>query len=585
MKYNILPTPKLVLEEGGAAFATANCPISFACDCDKRVIRAAAELKGLLEVTDSTFHKLSGDTENCGGITISLNDALEPQGYNIFISENGILLEGGDAAGQFYAIVTLKQLVEAYKTELPAIVIKDSPDMQHRGHYYDATRGRVPSVEGVKRMVDTLVKFKINSLQLYIEHTFDFEQFANDGRTYEDFLTAEDILEIDAYCRDRFVEFIPSLSTFGHLYELLQKEEYRHLCELNDFVPEGHFWRERMSHHTINPSDPESLEMICSLIDQYLPLFSSEYFNICCDETFDLCRGKNEGKDRGKLYCEFVNKIIAHIASKGKKIMMWGDIALEHPEALELLPKDTVFLNWDYWREPNISRIECIKENNFNQIVCPGVSSWSRLIENPEIAVPNIVKMARGGYDNGALGLLNTNWGDHGHPCHFECSLYGVALGGCVSWNIDTVTDEDYDTAISRVAYGVQKNIVPLIKVIAASIDTYDWINLINWNESRDKSIFKYEGSVLQDRVDSCSKAMAELAEIDSEDNVLDFLLNAAEGNIVLNEAIGIIINGGDTAAWKQRVEEWLCNYEALWLMWDKRSELYEIRAFIENIL
>ena len=70
-----------------------------------------------------------------------------------------------------------------------------------------------------------------------------------------------------------------------------------------------HFWKERMEHHTIDAANPESLQIVCSLIDQYLPLFRSEYFNICCDETWDLGKGRNDGKDPAELYINFIRGV------------------------------------------------------------------------------------------------------------------------------------------------------------------------------------------------------------------------------------------------------------------------------------
>ena len=120
-----------------------------------------------------------------------------------------------------------------------------------------------------------------------MEHTFAFEEYA-DSIDRTGFLTAEEIRELDDYCYENFVEFIPSLSCFGHLYELLQKEKYKELRELESYEQEYVAFRERMFHHTIDPTNPKSFALIRSLIDQYMPLFRSDKFNICCDETFDL---------------------------------------------------------------------------------------------------------------------------------------------------------------------------------------------------------------------------------------------------------------------------------------------------------
>ena len=95
------------------------------------------------------------------------------------------------------------------------------------------------------------------------------------------------VIELDRYCNENFIEFIPSLATFGHLFVLLNQDKYKHLTECENFKQERIFWEDRMLHHTVDPTKQESFELIASLIDQYIPLFSSDKFNICCDETFD----------------------------------------------------------------------------------------------------------------------------------------------------------------------------------------------------------------------------------------------------------------------------------------------------------
>ena len=67
-----------------------------------------------------------------------------------------------------------------------------------------------------------------------IEHSFLFHSFSEVWRD-DTPLTAEDILELDIYCRERYIELVPSLASFGHLYKVLRTKQYTALCEL----PEG----------------------------------------------------------------------------------------------------------------------------------------------------------------------------------------------------------------------------------------------------------------------------------------------------------------------------------------------------------
>jgi len=392
-KYNILPNPKEVIY-GEGEFDLLGCSVSVDDGLDSRVVAKAVELKTTISHKTGKAHSFYREfREGEKEIRILKDESLSDEGYIIAITTEEIKIVGGDDAGCFYGIVTLLQMIEIEGNNLPCVTINDAPDMAFRGYYFDVTRGRVLSVEGAKKMIDRLVRYKTNVLQFYVEHTFDFIEFRGGDRTEKDCLTTEDILEIDRYCYENFIDFQPSLSTFGHLYEILSKEEYKHLCELVDYQPLGNPWLERMLHHTIDPSNEESFELICSLIDQYLPLFRSKYFNICCDETFDLGKGRNEGKDPADLYITFVEKIIKHVNAAGKTAMMWGDIVLNHPELLGRIPEGTIMLNWDYCGAPNEERIKAVADAKVAQIVCPSTSAWDALIERATISEQNITQM------------------------------------------------------------------------------------------------------------------------------------------------------------------------------------------------
>lgn len=83
----------------------------------------------------------------------------------------------------------------------------------------------------LKKLVDRMAAYKLNQLQLYMEHTFLFAKFSEVWRD-DTPLTPGDILELDAYCRKRHIELIPSIACFGHLYKVLRTRTYCHLCEL-----------------------------------------------------------------------------------------------------------------------------------------------------------------------------------------------------------------------------------------------------------------------------------------------------------------------------------------------------------------
>lgn len=222
-----------------------------------------------------------------GDISLRLDEALEAQAYELHINADGIIITGGSACGLFYGMQTLRQMTQQEGCCLPYTSIQDRPQIEHRGFYHDVTRGRIPTMDYLKKLVDRMAAYKLNQLQLYMEHTFLFAKFSEVWRD-DTPLTPEDILELDAYCRKRHIELIPSIACFGHLYKVLRTRTYCHLCELPDMEQEPFGFVDRMKHHTLDVSNPESMQLAKSLIDEFMPLFTSKYFNICADETFDL---------------------------------------------------------------------------------------------------------------------------------------------------------------------------------------------------------------------------------------------------------------------------------------------------------
>jgi hypothetical protein len=66
--------------------------------------------------------------------------------------------------------------------------------------------------------------------------------------------------------------------------------------------------------------------------------------------------------------------------------------------------------------------------------VCPGTSAWSTIAGRTDNAIANIRNAAEHGLANGAIGLLNTDWGDSGHWQVLPVSFLGFAAGAAYSW-------------------------------------------------------------------------------------------------------------------------------------------------------
>ncbi len=549
--------------------------------CDSRIFKACQTLRAELEKETSVASKINKafgaeNMKKCISVCAGNEDGTEK--YTLVCTEDGINITSPSLAGAFYGIQTLRQMLRDSDGRIDVCNIEDEPDMAHRGFYHDVSRGRVPTVDGVKKLIDILAYYKLNSLQLYIEHAFDFNEY----RCFlepQGYLTAEEVLELDDYCYENFIDFIPSLSTFGHLYRLLETKEYKHLCELDEFTPDPNLWLNRMLHHTIDASNPESFELISSLIDQYIPLFRSKYFNICCDETFDLCNGRNKGKDKGALYLEFTTKLINHVSSRGKTVMMWGDIALNHPEILNSFPKDMIMLCWDYSNTPNIGSIEKFAQSGLPQIVCPGTSCWNHFCEVINYAKPNIVGMIDGGVKNGALGLLNTSWGDYGHVCPLNCTLYGIVLGAAKAWNNSTdVYSNDYESAVSALLYDDPTAVtLSMVKALGDAEMKMSWGLFVQWYHG----MRNYWGKMPEtedapefvENAERCFAIADSFRKLGSGEILFDLSLSA-EATAYINLAFARLLDGRELGQYRSNFLRWCEEYEISWRRDNKTSEL-----------
>ena len=497
------------------------------------------------------------------------------EAYELFIEEELIKIKSSSLNGAFYAIQTLRQIFT--HNEIPCLYIKDEPDFKYRGFYHDVTRGKIPTVATIKSLIDKMAYYKLNSLQLYVEHTYEFKEYSDLKEKFGCF-TSDEIKQIAAYCKQNFIDFVPSLSTFGHLYELLNQDKYKHLRVLKE-CDSPNFWDLRMKHHTIDPLNPESIDLIKSLIDQYASNFESEYFNICCDETFDLTVYEAQGKDPGKIYVDFVKLIIDHVKQKGKKVMMWADILLKYPKTIEILPKDTCFLNWNYELVPNEKNIIKFAESARKQIVCPGTLTWGRFCEKVEVEEKNISLMAEYGYKYGAIGLLNTNWGDWGNPCSLELAMYGLVLGAEKSWSVKTEINDEFYSRVNFILYE-NENGIKYLKELSRLHDCISWYsfcsNYFNYRYDSNKPSNYFHFANLGELKKAC-KIFSENLQSENwiNDEYRQEMLIATKGICLMAELSEKMLGvKGDKTV---NTYEWINKFSKMWLEKNKESELYRI--------
>jgi hypothetical protein len=433
-------------------------------------------------------------------------------------------------------------------------------------------------------------------------------------------ITPQEILELDRYCNIRGIELVPCIASFGHLYDLLHSLSFGKYREIENEQGEPFTWYNRMRYHTINVSDPESFTLITSILDQYIPLFRSNKINICCDETFELGKGKSanlaEKMAIGELYLSYVNKLVEYLQSKGKEVMIWGDVLQNNHEQMGKLNTQVTCLNWYYGYGAKERIVKIFSDNGLKQYVCPSVSGYSRLVNAYDMSFTNIREMAKLGNKYNAEGFLNTDWGDCGHINMPALAIPGMIYGAAQAWNVKD--DRDFNTidqSASLMEFGKSaKKLVGLLRKLSRQDivtindlaffrdykvynQTYPDFGVGLYEKAKEKMMGASEDK-LKESVTKCSEIMKGLKQNDNsyftdlQDEMLEFYL-AARG-VALMQELTLVIKEREYGQNVQpldspfelagKFEYWLMDYCKDWRAQSRESELYRIKEFVWQI-
>ena len=586
---HLLPKPKKVDWLDGSFDITPDMCIVIAHGCGALARTGAKQLQAEIAAACGLAVDIRCGKAREGDISLEVKAAQPQQGYNLVINSKAVCIGGNDEAGLLHGVQTLRQIIRQSGWTLPALRITDAPDYPVRGFYHDQTRGRIGTLDWLKQLADECCFYKLNHLELYVEHTYLYRDLTELWATAVDPLTPEDIMALDAYCAERGVELVPSMSSFGHLLELLRNKTYAHLCETenSDAMPSNMY--NRMAHLTIDPCNPASFELVASMLDEYMALFRTDKFNICADETFDLGKGRNKGKSEEELYMPFVKKLCEHVAATGRTPLFWGDIVMRFPEAVNQLPKGTICLNWGYSENVTEDGTRTLAEAGAIQYLCPGTRGWNTFIPLMNASHENIRRMAEYGRKYGAVGFLNTDWGDYGHINDPRFSIPGLAAGACASWS-ELPAPEALWEALSIVAYGDRSGQV--LKHVAALSETmvYSWWNIVNYKEWKQGRFERQENPLgLKEaalvaaadetiaRETAALKACALHMDAAHRGMIARWLIGA-EAIALWNHAAHAVASGEKDTVLAARMERWLRRYQAMWREVSKESELWRIR-------
>jgi len=367
------------------------------------------------------------------------------ESYVLEITENEINISSKTPKGIFYGVISLIQLIEtARENRIAGMKIVDWADLQIRGVSDDIARGQVSNLENFKRIIDFLAYHKMNTYMIYIEDVIEISAYPSIGKN-RGALTKSEIKEIVNYAKENYIEVIPIFQTLGHYENILTTEEFVDLAEF----PGG---------ATLSVTEEKTYTFLENCLKEIFEMFPSEYIHIGADESWDVGLGKSKQivaeSSLAKVHANHYKRVNDICKKYNKKVMMYGDIILNHPKILEELPKDITIVDWHYRPDFFYPSTVTFLKNNYEYIVSPSVWNFLTIFPANFNAVPNIIRLTNDGIQNGAKGMINSNWGDYGAETFKETVYYGYAWSAQCSWNYSSSNINKFNENFCKLFYG-----------------------------------------------------------------------------------------------------------------------------------
>jgi hypothetical protein len=368
-----------------------------------------------------------------------------PEAYALEVRAGEVVGVARTPAGLVCALQTLRQLIRANRqgAALPCLWMRDWPTLRWRAFQDDLTRGPSSTLGTLKFEADLASFLKLNLMTFYMEYQFAFQKHPRIGPTNGS-LTAAELSSLVTYAKPLNLDILGNQQSFGHFGWILRHPEYAHLRETSD---------------VLTPVREETYQLLDDLYSEVCPLLPFPWFNVCCDETYGLGTGPSKDLAKeigvGGVYVRHIRRVHDLLQSRhGKRMLMWGDILLQHPQHLEQVPKDTIMLTWGYdARRSFEDQILPFAKSGYEFFVCPGVNNWSRILPDFGVAVTNIQHFVRDGVKLGALGMLNTDWEDDGEALN-AVKWHADAWAAECAWNGARTPIEVFNRRVGAVLFG-----------------------------------------------------------------------------------------------------------------------------------
>lgn len=302
-------------------------------------------------------------------------------------------------------VLTTILLVLGYFHSLNAQVAKD---FAVRGFHLDL-RVQVMKMPALKKFAKQLKDGGLNTLIMEWEATYPFENHPLIPNQFA--YSRDEVKEFVAYCENLGIDVIPLQQSFGHVEYILRHYRYKELRE------------DQKDYSQINPLREElAKELFTDLYKDMISTHKSEYIHIGGDETYLLGHSKESkakvaAVGKGRLYGDYIKLLCEIVVSLGKKPVLWADIAMKYPDALQGIPKETIFIDWNYgWDVDMFGKHSNLLNSGFEIWGAPSLRShpdnyfltqWEKHFKN----IHDFIPLAK---EFGYKGMIMTSWSTSG---------------------------------------------------------------------------------------------------------------------------------------------------------------------------
>lgn len=419
---------------------------------------AANELAAALSADTGTSIPVAEENPCHHGILLRRTGGVDPlpspgehpgpdsrEAYSLEVTSRGATVTARSSAGLYYAVQTLKQLVEGRGAQiaLPVVDIHDWPALAYRGTMVDMSHGALPTEKEVERQLDFLARWKANQYYFYSEDSIQLHGFPlinPDAR-----FTQAEVRRIIAYGLERHIDVVPCLELYAHQHDLFRIEKYSTLSDL----PHG---------TEFDPTNPQVKALLKNWVQQFAYLFPSPFVHIGYDETFQIELAAQKGGMNSKpaqLFLGQLNLVDGLFRHYGKTVMAWGDIMVKYPGIVSQLPPGLIAVAWDYDPDPKGHYqhwLGPLVAQHVPHMFAPGIMGYEEIMPDFDWSFENIDEFTAAGRQSGAMGMINTLWTDDAQNL-MRAQWPGLAYGAVAAWQSAPVDRPNFFSQYSQLMY------------------------------------------------------------------------------------------------------------------------------------